>query len=341
MWALRDYLLARLVFEGNQVTVVTINKDDSGKSIKEALAQSRQERYQAVSIAKILSPAEQKDLLSNEFQSYQDLLDLEKTAIAKFYCLDQVSPELVEYDRDGQRRSEMIKLEALFESELAIDADVHAFTRQAKFGMGIFLPDQPCHELGRYIRSCLGLKELLNPDVQYTDSDLENLGNLCRQFSKDIKRYLGFNVPQDATNIWIFRILCNQLGVKICSKRIHGDAGMINVCWLDADAWHQLQAILERRSLSRQQVTATQPVSCDRPPLITNDSQGAIARNGKFAVGTRLIATVTYLRHVLITSDISPYHPLYKLKKQLSVLFFNFQVMFNSKLFLNCFQVKS
>jgi hypothetical protein len=332
MWALRDYLLERLVFEGNHVTVVTIGNDDSGKSIKEALAQTRQERYQAVSSAKILSPSEQKDLLSNESQSYQDLLDLEKTVIAKFYCLDQVSPELVEYDREGQRRSEILKLEALFQSDLAIDADVHAFARQAKFGMGIFLPDQPCHELGRYIRSGLGLKELLNPDVQYTDSDLEDLGSLCRQFATDIKRYLGFNVPQDATNIWIFRILCNQLGVKICSKRIHGDEGMINVCWLDVEAWHQLQAILKRRSLSRQQVTATQPVSCDRPPLITNDSQGAIA-NCQFAVWTRLIAKVTYLRH-LLTSDISSKHPLYKLKRQLSVLFYNFQAMFAQRLFL-------
>jgi hypothetical protein len=332
MWALRDYLLERLVFEGNQVTVVTIGNDDSGKSIKEALAQTRQERYQAISSAKILSPTEQKNLLSNESQSYQDLLDLEKTAIAKFYCLDQVSPELVEYDRDGQRRSEIIKLEALFESDLAIDADVSAFTRQAKFGMGIFLPDQPCHELGRYIRSGLGLKELLNPDVQYTDSDLEDLGSLCRQFATDIKRYLGFNVPQDATNIWIFRILCNQLGVKICSKRIHGDEGMINVCWLDADAWQQLQAILERRSVSRQQVTTAQPVSCDRPPLITNDCEGAIA-NCQFAVWTRLIAKVTYLRH-LLTSDISSKHPLYKLKRQLSVLFYNFQAMFAQRLFL-------
>ncbi|WP_055077441.1 plasmid replication protein, CyRepA1 family [Pseudanabaena sp. 'Roaring Creek'] len=338
MWSLRDYLLERLVFEGNQVTVVTIGNDDSGKSIKEALAQTRQERYQAVSRAKILSPSEQKKLISNESQSYQDLLDLEKTAIAKFYCLNQVSPELVEYDRDGQRRSEILKLEALFQSDLAIESDVRAFTRQAKFGMGIFLPDQPCNELGRYIRSGLGLKELLNPEVQYTDADLEDLGSLCRQFATDIKRYLGFNVPQDATNIWIFRILCNQLGIKICSKRIHGDEGMINVCWLDAEAWQELLAILERRSVSRQQVTAAQPVSCDRPPLITNDSEGAIARNGKFAIWTRLIATVTYLRH-LLTSDISPYHPLYKLKKQLSVLFFNFQVMFNSKLFLTCSQV--
>jgi hypothetical protein len=330
MWALRDYLLARLVFEGNQVTVVTINNDGSGKSIKEALAQTRQERYQAVSSAKILSPAEQKNLLSNESQSYQDLLDLEKTAIAKFYCLDAVSPEVVEYDREGQRRSEILKLEALFQSDLALDADVHAFTRQAKFGMGIFLPDQPCHELGRYIRSGLGLKELLNPDVQYTDSDLETLGSLCRQFATDIKRYLGFKVPQDATNIWIFRILCNQLGVKISSKRIHGDAGMINVCWLDAEAWYQLQSILERRANSQQQVTATQPVSCDRPPLITNDSEGAIAK-GKFAVWTKLIAIVTYLRHILI-SDIAPFHPLFRLQKQLSVLFLNFQAMFTQGL---------
>jgi hypothetical protein len=107
---------------------------------------------------------------------------------------------------------------------------------------------------------------------------------------------------------------------------------MINVCWLDADAWQQLQAILERRSVSRQQVTTAQPVSCDRPPLITNDCEGAIA-NCQFAVWTRLIAKVTYLRH-LLTSDISSKHPLYKLKRQLSVLFYNFQAMFAQRLFL-------
>ena len=107
---------------------------------------------------------------------------------------------------------------------------------------------------------------------------------------------------------------------------------MINVCWLDADAWQQLQGILERRSTSQQQAIATQPVASDHPPLITNDHEGVIT-NGKFAVWTRLIASVAYLQH-LLTSDISPLHPLYKLKKQLSVLFFNFRAMFTQSLFL-------
>ena len=212
--------------------------DDFGKSIKAALALVKQEHYQAVAGAKVLSSSEQTAIAKHECQSQEERLSVEKTALSDFYGLDEVTPQLVEYDQNGQRRSEILKLEALLQSEsdLAVDSDIDIFARQAKFGMGIFLPDQPCHELGRFIRDRLGLKDLLNPDVQYTDADLASLGDICRQFRFDIKRYLGFNISANATNIWIFRLLCNQLGVKICSKRLHSATGMINVCWLDPDA---------------------------------------------------------------------------------------------------------
>ena len=333
MWALRDHLLERLKFEGNQVTVITVNDDDFDIGIKQALAQVKQEHYQAVAGAKLLTASEQKAIAKNESHSYTDRLSVEKTALSKFYGLDAVTPQLVEYDRDGQRRSEILKLESLLQSDLALGADVDALATQAKFGMGIFLPDQPCHELGRFIRDRLGLRQLLDPSVQYTDADLASLGDICRQFSFDIKRYLGFNIPPKATNIWIFRILCNQLGVKICSKRLHGDGGMINVCWLDPLAWQQLQDIIQRRSGSLPQPISPQLI-CDHPPLITNDCEGAIA-NCQFAVWTKFVSTVAYLSH-LIPTEISPWNPIYEIQRQMSLLFLNICSVFTHRIFDPC-----
>ena len=199
--------------------------------------------------------------------------------------------------------------------------------------MGIFLPDQPCHELGRFIRDRLGLRQLLDPSVQYTDAGLASLGDICRQFSFDIKRYLGFNIPPNATNIWIFRILCNQLGVKICSKRLHGDVGMINVCWLDPLAWQQLQDIIQRRSGSLPQPISPQLI-CDRPPLITNDCEGAIA-NCQFAVWTKFVSTVAYLSHLMPT-EISPWNPIYEIQQQISLLFLNIRSVFAHHIPTSC-----
>ena len=303
MWALRDHLLERLKFEGNQVTVVTVNNDDFGKSIKAALALVKQEHYQAVAGAKLLSSSEQTAIAKHECQSQDDRLSVEKTALSDFYGLDEVTPQLVEYDHNGQRRSEILKLEALLQSEsdLAVESDIDIFARQAKFGMGIFLPDQPCHELGRFIRDRLGLKDLLNPDVQYTDADLASLGDICRQFRFDIKRYLGFTISANATNIWIFRLLCNQLGVKICSKRLHSTTGMINVCWLDPDAWQQLQEIMQRRTASLELAIAPQPVSCDRPLPITITQGGAIA-NCQLAIWHKLFRAVVHLTDLIMTN---------------------------------------
>jgi hypothetical protein len=303
MWALRDHLLERLKFEGNQVTIITVNNDDFGKSIKAALALVKQEHYLAVAGAKVLSSSEQTAIAKHECQSQDDRLSIEKTALSNFYGLDEVTPQLVEYDHNGQRRSEILKLEALLQSEsdLAVDSDIDIFARQAKFGMGIFLPDQPCHELGRFIRDRLGLKDLLNPDVQYTDADLASLGDICRQFRFDIKRYLGFNISANATNIWIFRLLCNQLGVKICSKRLHSATGMINVCWLDPDAWQQLQEIMLRRTASFEQVTAPQSVSADRPLPITITQGGAIA-NCQLAMWAKLFRAFVHLIDLIMTN---------------------------------------
>ncbi len=279
MWSLRDNLIERLKYEGNQVEIADKDGGDEqvAATVKEARQLVKQEHYRAVAGATILSKAEMHALAKKESRTPSELLNEHKTLMALFYGKDNITPELVEFDRDGLRRQQILKLEALLSKDVIPHADLEAIARQAKFERGLFVPDQPCHELGRFIRDKLGLGNLLVLDARYTNADLEHLGNICRACALDVKRYLGFNVPQDATNIWIFRRLCDQLGVTTKSQRVRGATGMVNYCWIDAEAWNALQEILVRRKVKQSELLDQPVVASDRPPVITNRVEGAIA----------------------------------------------------------------
>ena len=94
---------------------------------------------------------------------------------------------------------------------------------------------------------------------------------------------------------------------------------MINVCWLDPDAWQQLQEIMQRRTASLEQVIAPQPASCDRPLPITITQVGAIA-NCQFAVWTKVISVAAYLS-ALMPTELSSWKPVREIQQQLSLLF--------------------
>jgi hypothetical protein len=132
----------------------------------------------AIVSAKILSKLQIQALSKKESPSPDELLNEIKTAIANFYCTEEVTHRLVEYDRDGQSRSKILRFEAFLHNDLAIKSDVDAISKQAKFDRGIFIPDQPCYVLGSFIRDKLGLGRFLVPNVEYTNNDLATIGNI-------------------------------------------------------------------------------------------------------------------------------------------------------------------
>ncbi|AFY72095.1 hypothetical protein Pse7367_3872 (plasmid) [Thalassoporum mexicanum PCC 7367] len=248
MWTLRRSLIERLSYEGNQVEIVADEpKQQLAAQLKQAKQALQWERYMAIAQARILTKTESKQLANKEFRTSAELLREAKTAIARFYVTNDVSAELVDYDDDGRKRSQILNLEALFQPELAIKLDTEAINHQAKYEKGVFIPDLRCYELGRFVREKLGLIELLQPEHIYTDRDLETLGDLCRNFAQDIKKYLGFTVPANATNIWIFRRLLSQLGLKTTSTRQRQNGGWLRHCQIEATAWQNLQHVLMRR----------------------------------------------------------------------------------------------
>jgi hypothetical protein len=125
----------------------------------------------------------------------------------------------------------------------------------------------------------------LQPDLIYTDSDLNELGDRCRTYAQDIKRYLGFTVPSNATNIWIFRQLCSQLGIKTSSQRQRQDGEWVRRCQLDAIEWQNLQHVLASTARVARPGQTEFAAIADHPLLISFINQPLITP--PLASGTR------------------------------------------------------
>ena len=272
MWNLRANLLERLRYEGNQVEVVRL---DNNCQVKDAIAQARKlvktEYYDRVATAKLLNKLELAALERQELLGPEDQLAIEKTQLVDFYCVENVTAELVAYDNGGQRRGQIVELEALLSgAELSTQRDLDAIERQLKWGQGVLPFDHPCYELRRFARDTLGLLPFLVPGKEWTDADLEPLGTRARACSRQLQLFFGFSIPDNpryATNIWIFRRLLEQLGVKSEARR-RGRA-QSRCVWIEQDAWDELLWILSRRQAKREALAAiASPVTFIDPTLV-------------------------------------------------------------------------
>ena len=273
MWHLRANLLERLRYEGNIVEVVHL---DPNSQVKDAIASARslvkQEYYVKVATAKLLNKSDRAALERQEFISPQDQLAIEKTQIADFYCQENVTPELVAFDDGGKRRGQIVELEVLLKgAELSTKRDLDALERQLKWGQGVLPFDHPCYSLRRFALDTLGLLPFLIPGREWTDADLEPLGSRVRASSRQVQMFFGFSIPDNplyATNIWIFRRLLEQLGVKTEARR--KGRNQSRCVWIEPDAWASLLSILDSRQAKRSDFApAASPIGDVTPLVVT------------------------------------------------------------------------
>ncbi|OWY63592.1 hypothetical protein B7486_52245 [cyanobacterium TDX16] len=282
MWNLRANLLERLRYEGNTVEVVRQEKNSPvASAMADARSTVKQEYYNRVATAKLLNKSELATLERQEFISPEDQLAIEKTQIAEFYSIENVTPQLVAYDNGGKRRGQIVELEVLLTgAELSTKRDIDAIERQLKWGHGVLPFDHPCYELRRFARDALGLLPFLVPGREWTDAELEPLGKRARACSRQVRAFFGFSIPDDplyANNVWIFRRLLEQLGIETKARRIGREQS--RYVRIDADAWDELRSILSKRQAKRSALAATTPVALTdsfdvvTPPYI-NKSEG-------------------------------------------------------------------
>jgi hypothetical protein len=238
------------------VEVVRLDKD---VEVTEALANARDavktEYYQGVAGARMLTSKEMAAFECQEFINPEDKLAIEKTFLADFYGVEDVYPELVAFDNGGKRRGQIVELEALLHgAALSIGRDIDALERQLKWGHGVLPFDHPSYEVRRFAREVLKLGQFLIPGQEWSNADLESLGGKARGASHQIKLFFGFTIPdcpEQANNIWIFRQMMNQLGVKTLSRRQTRE--QIRTVWIEPQQWSEVLAILELRSAKRQE----------------------------------------------------------------------------------------
>jgi hypothetical protein len=271
MWTLREGLLARLQLEGNTVTrIAAMKSDDRSSPMKEARKLVKSAHFQAVATAKILTKPELEELEKQEAIAPEDQLDIEKTHTAEFLAQETITPEDVEFC--AKYRSSLLQLEVLLQGpDLSIHRDVEALNRQVQWGHG-FLPfDQPHYELKRFVRDQLGLEAYLIPGREWSNAELEPLGQKVRQHRQQVKEILGFKVPEEeqhARNGWIFQMLCQQLGIKVTSRRKGPRGGQTRYYTIDPHHYEQVQQILDRRERRRQ--AALDSASIPAPPTLEN-----------------------------------------------------------------------
>jgi Domain of unknown function (DUF3854) len=264
MWTLRHAVQERLRYEGNRLEILDVAAVPALQSaIKQARSAVKTEHHQAVAAATILNPAQLAALAQQETLQPEDQLNLEKSRVAEFLALDDVTAADVAFD--GQYQSGLLQLEVLLlGSTLAIKRDVQAIARQAQWGNGILPFDQPCYELKRFVRDRLGLLPFLDPHRQWSNEDLEPLGHAARQHRQQVKEILGFSIPLDsahASNGWIFRLMCHQLGLKITTHFKGSRGHQVKYFAIAPDHYQTTLAILQRRHQRRAQ-------SLDSPDVI-------------------------------------------------------------------------
>ena len=278
MHSLRDALLVRLRYEGNQVTLIDAGSDQAVKLLtKHAKEEIRQIEADAVSKAAVLDRAEVLQLETKEAQTPDERLAIARYYMGDFYATEEVTSELVRWDNDGRRRGELLNLETLIYPDVAIERDLKGLEKQASWNQGIVPWDVGTAELRRRLRAELKLNDFLDPDKEWTKHDLKPYADTARELKPQIKLGLNFSITDGMSDTQIIHQLLSHMGIKFewrWSRSVAGYEGeKLRVYRLDTAHWQQLTDVLDRRAVRREILRQTEQES-GSPPLKSSYTGG-------------------------------------------------------------------
>ena len=254
MYHLRDALLVRLQFEGNQVAV---EQRQTSPLIKDLLATARAELKEmdaeALVSAKILTLEQVLELSTQEATDLEDQQAIARYWLCDFYAIepDALTVDLMLADREGRRRGELLNLEAQLFPGVAIDQTARSLEKQMKWNAHICPWDISGTELRRALRELLGLTPFLNPETEWTQSDLESCASKVRELSSQVKLGLNLTISDRMSDTQIVHQLLSQMGVKVAFRWAGGRANRHRVYCLDSAHWRLMTEILSRRAQRR------------------------------------------------------------------------------------------
>lgn len=274
MRQLREALMVRLRFEGNEVVVERQESNqEMGKLLKMARDELRQLDAESMVAADDLTVSEVLQMEAQESISLEQQRAIAKFYLKEFYCLEALTVEEVLADKEGRRRGELRSLEELLYPGVAVDRTVKALESQLKWNQSLCPWDISGAEVRRALREKLGLREFLDPDKEWTKYDLYSYACKVRQWAVQVKQVLNLTITEGMSDVQIVHQLLSQIGIKVefrWSRAVPGHEGeKLRVYRLEQSSWQEAIGILKQRQVKRDRIVA------GGSPLSLNDQKQA------------------------------------------------------------------
>ena len=208
-------LKARLRYEGSTVEAIVPagHTQEFATAMRDISKLITKQDAEAIAVARPLTEFEVNVLKHQDSRTKDDQNALEKLTIQAFFCKTDINAKevLFYHKHHGQIR----QLEALlYGCEVSIKRDQTELDAQLQWGSLLTPWDLTGHEVKRAVRDKLGLSRFLSLNRSWTREESEEIANLARAHSKEIKIYLNLTIPEKADNNWILAQLLHQIGLR-------------------------------------------------------------------------------------------------------------------------------
>lgn len=263
----RPVILDRLRGEGYKL--MPADSPDDGGVIKATMAVYAEANYQshceAVAAAPLLDDAEFDRVSNARSKTEQERLSEQKTAIAKKYLTEDVSPELITQDDDGLYGQLQLRYYLTIGRQFVADRDVSKAKKLSKQTGEVFTPDlnSACYSAKIKALEIINIGQFLDGSTHTADSLKEWFETIC-QYRHDIKTILNQSInPEKDTAIGVAQRLLGLMGLKMSCQRRRIDGVITRSYALTVTPPPDMAGIIMGRWFERD----SNRVSCDTPPL--------------------------------------------------------------------------
>ena len=263
-------LKARLRYEGSAVeAIVPANHTQEFAAVMRDISKLITKKdAEAIAEARPLTEFEVNVLKYQDSRTKDDQNALEKLTIQAFFCKTDLKAEEVLFYY--KHHSQIRQLEALlYGCEVSIKRDQTELDTQLQWGSLLTPWDLTGHEVKRAVRDKLGLSGFLSLKRSWTQAESEDIANLARAHSKDIKLYLNLTIPEKADNNWILAQLLHQVGMRTKSHHKGRRGEQKAVYSLEPEHFAIVAEILQHRQESRLKQQAEVEMASE-PELLSN-----------------------------------------------------------------------
>jgi hypothetical protein len=261
MQQLRLRVEALLRYEGKFVNdCLLLVSDERTDQVQQALKAIRQkldlERAIAIEQSRCPTELEAEQLMRKDALMPEEALTLERYFLEQFYRTP-VSQELVLWDNNSRRRSQIRHLEYLLDDHKAEARTVHSIQTNPTTPQ-----DWKLSQLQRFIFEKSGALDLIlqiwNGELEeLTDDWVQPIAQFLKHHSRDVKLAFNFAIHNVSDRQAVFFLL-DWCGIQRRSQRARHNGKVIRRYFIDATHLNQLKEIVHRRQLGD-------------PPLSIND----------------------------------------------------------------------